>query len=220
MQFRPSTYNVLLKCIANHTKQLDLLHSTLQEMKDRSIHPDLATYTTIISALGARGDALGALRMYEELKQENLQPDLRLNNALLHAIAKGGDAKALQAYFQEMREGGFSPDVRTYSIMLRDAYARGDYGLALAFLEEIQRDKLEPDVELCNALIRVGARAADGRAHVSRVLALMRRYRIQADSDTHHTLISAYALLKEPKLALSTFEDMKQRVRVFVLSDF
>jgi pentatricopeptide repeat protein len=84
-------------------------------------------------------------------------------------------------------------------------------------MAEIEREHIIPDVELCNALIRVGSRAEGGRVLVSKVLALMRKYRLEYTAETHHTLIAAYALLKEPKLALATFEDMKQRVPVIFI---
>lgn len=128
-QLRRTTYNVLLKCIANHAKQLDLIHATLEEMKERKQHPDLATYTTVISALGAHGDAAAAQHIFEEIKEQGLEPDLRLYNAMLQVLAKGSDQRTLSNFFQEMRKAGFTPDVRTFSIMLRDAYAREDYDL-------------------------------------------------------------------------------------------
>lgn len=204
---------MLLKCVAKHAKQLDLLHSILQEMRDRSFVPDLTTYTTVISALGSHGDVVGAQRIYSEIREQGLDPDMRLYNAMLEALSKGADGRTLSSFFEEMRQYGFRPDVRTFSIMLKDAYARGDYDLAVTFLAEIKRENIIPDVELCNALIRVGSRAEGGRTLVSEVIALMRRHRLEADASTHHTLIAAYALLGEAQLALATFEDMKQRVR-------
>lgn len=93
------------------------------------MHPDLATYTTVIAALGTHGDVTAAQHLYEEIQQQGLEPDLRLYNTMLQAHAKGSDRRTLQNFFQEMRKAGFAPDVRTFSILLRDAYTREDYDL-------------------------------------------------------------------------------------------
>lgn len=241
---RRSTYNVLLKCIARHAKQLDMLHAVLAEMKERGLRPDLTTYTTVISAMALHGDAIGAMHIWDEINENGLEPDMRLYNAMLHALSKGSDSEMLAKFFKQMRKAGFAPDVRTFSIMLRDAYQQGDYDrgmcfvfiaaqrlslslnnydslllplshsdAAVTFLAEIQRSRVVPDVDLCNALLRVGARAEGGRALVSKVIALMRKHKLEFTADIHHTLIAAYAILKEPDMAIATFNDMKQRVR-------
>merc|ERR1719373_357991 len=94
---------------------LDLFHN----MKKQGIHPDVITYSTLISVCEKCRQPDKAMELFNKMqKEDGLSPNTITCNALISACDKGGKPEEAWRVFQDMRRWGPTPDVVTYSALI------------------------------------------------------------------------------------------------------
>lgn len=171
------TYTILMKGYMKEGRVDDIVRMirAMQNEPDPSTHPDIVTYTTVISAL-----------------------------------VNAGAMDRAHAVLAEMIDTGVSPNRVTYNVLLK-GYCQQ---LQLDKAKELIRD-FEPNVVSYNILID-GCILMDDSAGALKYFNEMRERGIAPSKVSYTTLMKAFALSGQPKLASKVFDEMTKDPRVKV----
>ena len=125
----------------------------LAEMRSAGSHlrPSVRSWTAVLSACAAAGDAARATEMFERMRASKTRADVRAWTALMNAHAARGDLSATAATYWRMREAGVMPDEATLAAALTAGRrGGGDASTVIA----IYRDMRSLDVRPNNAGFR------------------------------------------------------------------
>ena len=125
----------------------------LEEMKSRSVEPDVISFSAAISACGAGGQWERALSLLEEMQSRGLEPDVISFNAAISACGKGEQWERALSLLEEMQTRGVKPDVVSFSAAISACEKGGQWERALSLLEEMRTRGVKPDVVSFNAAI-------------------------------------------------------------------
>lgn len=96
----------------------------VEEMRQRSIEPDVHTYNGLMNVFG---DAPQTMQVLDEIQKRKLKPNRRTYNTLMKACRANGDYDRAFSLFEEMKREGIVPDVVSYNLLLASCYERIDY---------------------------------------------------------------------------------------------
>jgi len=117
------------------------------------VPPNTIIFSNLIKGFAARGDAEGAMMIFEELKAEGLQMNLVAYSTLIDAQAKAGNVEKARELLEEMKKDGVKPNTITYSSLLKGHCMKGDMDQGLKVLEEMMSSGLKPDTVMFNTLL-------------------------------------------------------------------
>ncbi|XP_071736070.1 pentatricopeptide repeat-containing protein At5g27110 [Rutidosis leptorrhynchoides] len=165
-----------------------------QRVFNRLPKRDLISWTTMITAYGAHGQALKALKMFEDMKKLNLQLDRVVFLAVISTCSHAGLVNEGCYYFNQMvNEYGIKPKIADYSCLvdllgragrLRDAYAILQRNLVI-----------KEDVELLSTLF--SACHLHGDLELGQEIAGLLIDKDHVDPSTYIVLANMYASIKK-----------------------
>jgi len=117
------------------------------------VPPNTIIFSNLIKGFAAKGDADGAMTIFEELKAEGLQMNLVAYSTLIDAQAKAGNVEKARELLEEMKKDGVKPNTITYSSLLKGHCIRGDIDQGSKVLEEMISTGLKPDTVMFNTLL-------------------------------------------------------------------
>ena len=124
----------------------------LEEMKSRSVEPDVISFSAAISACGAGGQWERALSLLEEMRTRGVEPNVYSFNATISACEKAGQWERALALLEEMRTRGVKPDVVSFSAAISACEQCGEMAkakllyaqaVALRFLPRMENGEID-----------------------------------------------------------------------------
>ncbi|KAJ8446822.1 hypothetical protein Cgig2_016132 [Carnegiea gigantea] len=88
------------------------------KLLDVGCHPDLRTYTCLITALWKVGDRSRALKMVEEMLSEGFEPDVIAYNSILSCLCRDRMADGAMRLLKDMESYPIKPNVISYNMVL------------------------------------------------------------------------------------------------------
>ncbi|KAL6133347.1 hypothetical protein ACLB2K_065584 [Fragaria x ananassa] len=174
-------------------------------------------YTTLMKGYMNAGRVIDTVRMLEALRHQDdssSQPDHVTYTTVVSAFVKAGSMDRARRVLAEMTRVGVPANRITYNILLKGYCQQLQIDQAKELVREMTEDAgIEPDVVSYNILID-GCIQVDDSAGALAFFNEMRAKGIAPTKISYTTLMKAFALSGQPKLANKVFDEMLNDPRV------
>lgn len=186
-------------------------------------YPDSRIYTTLMKGYMKEGRVTDTVRMLEAMRYQSdkaSQPDHVTYTTVVSAFVKAGSMDRARQVLAEMSRIGVPANRITYNILLKGYCEQLQIKNAKELMKEMtEEESLMPDVVSYNILID-GCIMVDDSAGALAYFNEMRSRGIAPTKISYTTLMKAFALSGQPKLANKVFEEMlkDQRIKVDIVA--
>ncbi|EPY19351.1 hypothetical protein STCU_09506 [Strigomonas culicis] len=198
-------YNELFKWFALMGIVKDVL-LLKDEMEAAQVHPDSATYTWMIRALG-KFYPRHVDRIYTELRSRQVRPDIQLYTTLLGVLGDLGKMDEVQQLWEEMQKREESGTLQltpiTFAVLIR-VYG-SDAEKALAIYDACKHRNLHLHSHVQTSFIHALFNTTNGIEKVEKFAKSIETW----DSDVYNVLLSTYSKANEKDRFLATLEKMQ-----------
>ncbi|XP_057424001.1 pentatricopeptide repeat-containing protein At3g09650, chloroplastic [Lotus japonicus] len=181
--------------------------------------PNTRIYTTLMKGYMKSGRVSDTVRMLEAMRRQDdsaSHPDHVSYTTVVSALVKAGFMDRARQVLAEMTRIGVSANRITYNILLKGYCKQLQIDKARELLREMAEDaEIQPDVVSYNILID-GCILVDDSAGALSFFNEMRAREIAPTKISYTTLMKAFALSGQPKLAHRVFDEMVNDPRVKV----
>ncbi|XP_043700667.1 pentatricopeptide repeat-containing protein At3g09650, chloroplastic [Telopea speciosissima] len=181
--------------------------------------PDSRIYTTLMKGYMKDGRVSDVVRMLEAMRRQSdsaSHPDHVTYTTVVSALVKVAAMERARQVLAEMARIGVSANLVTYNILLKGYCQQLQIEKAKELLRDMVDDTgIEPDVVSYNILID-GCILIDDSAGALAYFNEMRTRGIAPSKISYTTLMKAFALSGQPKLANKVFDEMLKDSRVKV----
>ena len=181
--------------------------------------PDSRIYTTLMKGYMKEGRVTDTVRMLEAMRRQDdsaSHPDHVTYTTVVSALVKTGSMDRARQVLAEMTRIGVPANRVTYNILLKGYCQQLQIDKAKELVREMVHDAgIVPDVVSYNTLID-GCILVDDSAGALTYFNEMRARGIAPTKISYTTLMKAFALSGQPKLANKVFEEMLRDPRVKV----
>ncbi|KAK9069050.1 hypothetical protein SSX86_013166 [Deinandra increscens subsp. villosa] len=165
-----------------------------QKVFNRLPERDLISWTTMITAYGAHGQAFKALQLFQEMKKLNIKPDRVVFLAVISSCSHAGLVNEGCYYFNEMvNDYGIKPQIADYSCLVDLLGRAGRLHEAYAILQ--RTPSIREDVELLSTLF--SACYLHGDLKLGEEIAGLLIDKSPDDPSTYIVLANMYASIKK-----------------------
>ncbi|KAH7655386.1 HCP-like protein [Dioscorea alata] len=203
-------YNAMMGVYARAARFNDV-QKLLEEMKSRSIAPDLVSFNTLINAKAKAGLMVpgSARELLQQVRNAGLRPDTITFNTLISACSHSLSFSEAVEVFESMEASKCQPDLWTYNGMV-SVYARcGMARDARRVFDELSQRGFSPDAVTYNALLYAFARDGDVE-EVERVCEQMVKAGFKKDEITYNTMIHMYGKMGMLDLVVELYREMRE----------
>ncbi|KAK6942866.1 Pentatricopeptide repeat [Dillenia turbinata] len=183
----------------------------------KSFSPDSRLYTTLMKGYMKAGRVIDTVRMLEAMRHQEdslSHPDHVTYTTVVSAMVKAGSMDKARQVLAEMTRVGVSANRVTYNILLKGYCQQLQIDKAKELIREMADDAtIKPDVVSYNILID-GCILVDDSAGALGYFNEMRARGIAPSKISYTTLMKAFALSGQPKLASKVFDEMQNDTRV------
>ncbi|KAJ9181623.1 hypothetical protein P3X46_009735 [Hevea brasiliensis] len=181
--------------------------------------PDSRIYTTLMKGYMKQGRVSDTIRMLEAMRRQDdnaSHPDHVTYTTVVSALVRAGSMDRARQVLAEMTRIGVPANRITYNILLKGYCQQLQIDKAKELLKEMADDaEIEPDVVSYNTLVD-GCIQVDDSAGALAFFNEMRSKGIAPTKISYTTLMKAFALSGQPKLANQVFDEMFKDPRVKV----
>ncbi|XP_074561070.1 pentatricopeptide repeat-containing protein At3g09650, chloroplastic [Curcuma longa] len=196
-------------------------HSTEEEgdqpLLPKTYKPDTRMYTTLMKGYMKEGRVEDVVRMIRAMQQEEdpaSHPDHVTYTTVITALIKAGEMDRARSVLAEMARAGVPANLVTYNVLLKGYCQQLQLDKAKELIGEISEQAgIEPNVVSYNILID-GCILIDDSAGALAYFNEMRERGIAPSKVSYTTLMKAFALSGQPKLAHKVFDEMEKDPRV------
>jgi len=150
-----SLYNRLLSKLCS-SNTLDEAVALMDEMRNGGLEVDEVAYTSIVAALGSRGQLDRAFRVLADMEERNCgRGDLGAYSAIISACGRLGQFDRASEVFTRVEKLGLKPTVAMYNAMLYSTGMGRHPSRAFSLYRDIQDAGLEPDAVTLSAMASV-----------------------------------------------------------------
>lgn len=185
----------------------------------RVYSPDSRIYTTLMKGYMKTGRLSDTVRMLEAMRRQEdsaSHPDHVSYTTVISALVKAGSMDKARQVLAEMTRIGVPANLVTYNILLKGYCQQLQVEKAKELIKEMTDViKILPDVVSYNTLID-GCILVDDSAGALAYFNEMRARGIAPTKISYTTLMKAFALSGQPKLASKVFDEMLKDPRVKV----
>ncbi|CAI9098082.1 OLC1v1034661C1 [Oldenlandia corymbosa var. corymbosa] len=185
----------------------------------KAFAPNTRMYTTIMKGYMRAGRVVDTVRMLEAMRHQEdraSHPDHVTYTTVVSAFVKAGAMDRARQVLAEMTRIGVPANRITYNILLKGYCQQLQIDKAKALMREMIRDAtIEPDVVSYNTLID-GCIMIDDSAGALAYFNEMRARGLAPTKISYTTLMKAFALSGQPKLAAQVFDEMLKDPRIKV----
>lgn len=185
----------------------------------KTYKPDSRIYTTLMKGYMNKGHVDDVVRMITAMQRENdpaSHPDHVTYTTVISALMKAGEMDRARKVLDEMSIAGVPANRVTYNVLLKGYCQKLQLDKAKELAKEmLERKGLEPNVVSYNILID-GCILLDDSAGALAYFNEMRERGIAPSKVSYTTLMKAFALSGQPKLAHQVFDEMAKDKRVKV----
>ncbi|XP_072974929.1 pentatricopeptide repeat-containing protein At3g09650, chloroplastic [Typha angustifolia] len=181
--------------------------------------PDSRVYTTLMKGYMKQGridDVVRTIRAMQQEPDPASHPDHVTFTTVITALVKSGAISRAHKVLDEMARAGVPPNRVTYNVLLKGYCEQLQLDKAKELLHEMTGEVgIEPNVVSYNILIN-GCILVDDSAGALAYFNEMRERGIAPSKVSYTTLMKAFALSGQPKLAHKVFDEMEKDPRVKV----
>ncbi|EXC16278.1 hypothetical protein L484_024452 [Morus notabilis] len=206
--------DVFERLLPNLVKASD---SEQPQLLPKAYAPDSRIYTTLMKGYMKAGRVTDTVRMLEAMRHQEdsaSHPDHVSYTTVVSAFVNSGSMDRARQVFAEMTRIRVPANRITYNILLKGYCKQLQIDKAKELLKEMAEDAgIEPDVVSYNILID-GCILVDDSAGALTFFNEMRAKGIAPTKISYTTLMKAFALSGQPKLAHKVFDEMLDDPRV------
>ncbi|XP_042378580.1 pentatricopeptide repeat-containing protein At3g09650, chloroplastic-like [Zingiber officinale] len=196
-------------------------HSTEEEgaqpLLPKTYKPDTRMYTTLMKGYMKEGRVEDVVRMIRAMQQEEdpaSHPDHVTYTTVITTLIKAGEMDRARSVLAEMARAGVPANLVTYNVLLKGYCQQLQLDKAKDLIREIPKQAgIGPNVVSYNILID-GCILIDDSAGALAYFNEMRAQGIAPSKVSYTTLMKAFALSGQPKLAHKVFDEMEKDPRV------
>lgn len=151
-------WNVLLSCRVNDPARAEMV---LGEMEQRGVHPDRATFGTLLNAYANDTDPDGGEDVMRRMREAGIEPGVTTFTTLMKAYVRAEDPTGAREVLDRMRAEKRRPDVTAFTTLV-NAYARvGRPEDAERILVRMEKAGIAPNAKTFTTLIDAYANAGE-----------------------------------------------------------
>jgi len=179
------------------------------EKSKQEFQPDEIIYTTVIEALGKRGDIPSLRKYWGEMKEFKVPLNACAFVTVLTALGqqKGGAQEMIDFFELQKTERG-APDAISYTALLAGLLKKGDKKNFLKYWEEMKK-VAPPNVLTYNTIMSLYAQKGD-TATVAKYYELMKKAGVAPTLITYKNLIDCYGKDGEIETMMKFYNEMEQ----------
>ncbi|XP_013601492.1 PREDICTED: pentatricopeptide repeat-containing protein At4g16390, chloroplastic-like [Brassica oleracea var. oleracea] len=145
-------YNVTMK-VFRKSKDLERSEKLFDEMLQRGVKPDNATFTTLISCARQCGLPKRAVEWFEKMPSFGCEPDNVTLATMIDAYGRAGNVEMALSLYDRARTEKWRIDPVTFSTLIRIYGYSGNYDGCLNIYEEMKSLGVKPNLVIYNRLL-------------------------------------------------------------------
>ncbi|CAH8317018.1 unnamed protein product [Eruca vesicaria subsp. sativa] len=145
-------YNVTMK-VLRKSKDLEKCEKVFDEMLERGVKPDNATFNTLISCARKCGLPKRAVEWFEKMPSFGCDPDNVTLAAMIDAYGRAGNVEMALGLYDRARTEKWRVDAVTFSTLIRIYGYSGNYDGCLNIYEEMKSLGVKPNLVIYNRLL-------------------------------------------------------------------
>ncbi|KAJ3680859.1 hypothetical protein LUZ60_015348 [Juncus effusus] len=179
--------------------------------------PDCRIYTTLMKGYmkaGRLDDVVWTIKAMKLESDPKSRPDHVTYTTVITALVNVGSMDQAHDVFNEMKSANIHANLRTYNVLLKGYCSKLEVNKAKELMREMETQVgIKPSVESYNTLIN-GCILIDDTASALAFFNEMRDKGIAPSKISYTTIMKAFALSGQPKLAHKVFDEMSKDQRV------
>ncbi|KAH0902690.1 hypothetical protein HID58_042193, partial [Brassica napus] len=145
-------YNVTMK-VFRKSKDLERSEKLFDEMLQRGVKPDNATFTTLISCARQCGLPKRAVEWFEKMPSFDCEPDNVTLATMIDAYGRAGNVEMALSLYDRARTEKWRIDPVTFSTLIKIYGYSGNYDGCLNIYEEMKSLGVKPNLVIYNRLL-------------------------------------------------------------------
>ncbi|CAH8362746.1 unnamed protein product [Eruca vesicaria subsp. sativa] len=202
-------YNVTIK-VLRKSKDLENSEKLFQDMLQRGVKPDNATFTTLISCARQCGLPKRAVEWFEKMPSFGCDPDNVTLAAMIDAYGRAGNVEMALSLYDRARTEKWRIDAVTFSTLIRIYGFSGNYDGCLNIYEEMKSLGVKPNLVIYNRLLdSMGKAKRPWQAKIIHKDLISNGF--EPNWSTYAALIRAYGRARYGDDALVIYREMKEK---------
>ncbi|XP_074319283.1 uncharacterized protein LOC141656330 [Silene latifolia] len=172
---------------------------------------DACTYNVMINSCRARGDLVGARRLFDEMLERRFRPNVATFATLIAALCEGLKLKEALKLWNDMSRGyKIEPNVFVYTSLIKGLCDANELTEAFRLKDEMLEKNMKITSPIFTTLIR-GLFKVGRKDDVQGVLDEMTKIGCKPDTATYNALITGYCEEGRIELGLGVLNEMKDK---------
>ncbi|CAN6894289.1 unnamed protein product [Brassica oleracea] len=202
-------YNVTMK-VLRKSKDLEKAEKLFDEMLQRGVKPDNATFTTLISCARQCGLPKRAVEWFEKMPSFGCEPDNVTLAAMIDAYGRAGNVETALSLYDRARTEKWRIDAVTFSTLIRIYGYSGNYDGCLNIYEEMKSLGVKPNLVIYNRLLdSMGKAKRPWQAKIIHKDLISNGF--EPNWSTYAALVRAYGRARYGDDALVIYREMKEK---------
>ncbi|KAG2256158.1 hypothetical protein Bca52824_075452 [Brassica carinata] len=202
-------YNVTMK-VLRKSKDLEKAEKLFDEMLQRGVKPDNATFTTLISCARQCGLPKRAVEWFEKMPSFGCEPDNVTLAAMIDAYGRAGNVETALSLYDRARTEKWRIDAVTFSTLIRIYGYSGNYDGCLNIYEEMKSLGVKPNLVIYNRLLdSMGKAKRPWQAKIIHRDLISNGF--EPNWSTYAALVRAYGRARYGDDALVIYREMKEK---------
>lgn len=202
-------YNVTLK-VLRKSRDLDRAHQLFDEMLQRGVKPNNATFSTIISCCRICNMPDKAVEWFEKMPAFGCNPDDITYSAMIDAYGKAGNVDSALALYDHARTERLRMDAVTFSTLIKIYVNTRNFDGCLNVYEEMKALGVKPNLVIYNTLLYAMGRAKRPW-QANNIYKDMITNGIAPSWKTYAALLQAFCRARYCEDAIKVYKEMKDR---------
>lgn len=180
-------------------RQIGKVQTTMEEMKEHGICPDVISYTTLIEAYCCEKDFRKVDQLLEEMQEKGCPPNIITYTIVMHALGKSKEIDEALKVYDKMKTSGCVLDTSFYSSLIYILSKAGRLKDAREVFDEMPEQGIKCDTQTYNTMITSVCKHAQ-EEDALKLLHEMETNRVKPDFDTYAPLLKMCCKLKRMKV--------------------
>ncbi|KAJ9180818.1 hypothetical protein P3X46_009021 [Hevea brasiliensis] len=202
-------YNVTIK-VFRKCKDLDGAEKLFEEMLQRGVKPDNATFSTILSCARMSNLPNKAVEWFEKMPSFGLSPDDVTYSAMIDAYGRAGNVEKALSLYDHARTEKWRIDAVTFSTLIKIYGMSGNFDGCLNVYEEMKAVGAKPNMVTYNTLLDAMGRAKRPW-QAKKIYKEMIGNGFTPTFGTYAALLRAYGRARYGEDALVVYREMKEK---------
>ncbi|QCD77239.1 structure-specific endonuclease subunit SLX1 [Vigna unguiculata] len=202
-------YNVTLK-LFREVKDFEGAEKLFDEMLQRGIHPNLITFSTMISCASMCSFPHKAVKWFEMMPSFGCEPDNNLSSSMIYVYARTGNADMALKLYDRAKAEKWHVDTVVFSGLIKMFGMSGNYDECLNVYNDMKVLGAKPNLVTYNALLYAMGRAKRAR-EAKAIYEEMIDNGLSPTWPTYAALLQAYCRARFSKNAMRVYKEMKEK---------